>query len=104
MSMERHHHALLLPEGDSRLGDHGMARAEVHAEPLADHGEHDLHLHDPEVIADALARPPRDRAPGVARALRRLLGPEALRVETLGIVPESRMAVADERAEQDHGP
>src|SRR6266511_5265533 len=61
----------------------------------------ELHLHDREVVADALPRAAAERPVLEPVPALGLLRREAVRVETLRVVPEIQVALGDVRAEVD---
>src|SRR5262249_12840635 len=91
-----HQRAVPLPERYRRLGLPARVPGhEPEPELLQDAGEHERHLHHREREPDATARATSERDIRVAVSRLHRLRREALRIETLGVVPEVAVAVRE---------
>src|SRR5919204_3343665 len=99
--LRRHQQPVLEPERDPRFRLDAMAGHELELVALEDPGDHDLHLHQAEVAADALVRPAGEGEPRLPRPLGDTLRQPSVRVEAFRVRPEVGVMVADEGADQD---
>src|SRR5258708_5492671 len=84
-----------------RLGSH--RRRELEAISMKSRREDELRLHEGKAISDALVRSRSKREKRELRSRGRLLGGKALWIEAVGIVPEFRMPVGQEVANEHEG-
>ncbi|HEV3031136.1 MAG TPA: sialidase family protein [Polyangia bacterium] len=99
--LEAHRDAAARAQGDERLRDGDVAGHEVKLEALGHGRQHELGLHEREVVADALPRTAAERK--VIEAVRGggALAQESLGVETFRVRPARLSAVRDVGAQHD---
>src|SRR5262245_25288491 len=88
------------PERNQRLWRDTLIRRQRDAVPARHRRQNQQRLDDRELIADALARAAAERKVGEARTLGDRFRRESSWIETLGIGPEVRTPMHDERNEK----
>src|SRR5260370_23903571 len=78
---QRHEQSVAGPQGDPRLGFHGMTGDQSQAMPLSDHGQDHQGFHHCEILPDALSLAAAEGKIGMLRTASRALREKAFGIE-----------------------